>query len=140
MVPIVIQFVHVVSNSANTAHSMVTPLSRHLQETNICNMSWSDFQYSWKNIQFSVRIFLKILQMNYFLPKIKNWNTGQDILEILLPGGCLVSSIKIAQAMFPESCTPWPHMKCGAVHPLKLAFYCRDLQCHKTICNNLQWN
>ncbi len=80
----------------------------------------------------------KILKIKYSLTKIKNKNFGCDILDILLLGKCLVISVQIGHAVFAESRVPWPHVEFGAVDSMKLAFYCSELQCLETICNDQQ--
>ncbi len=99
-----------------------------------------NFNFCEKIFNFSKKNSQKIWKINYFLPKIKIENSGRDTHYILLLSKCLVISVKTGRAVFAESRAPWPHVEFGAVHSMKLAFYCSELQWLETICNEPQSN
>ncbi len=147
---------HFGSASWNIHHSLFsTSFTAHVIQPTLLNQPWRHstdiekrpispvchgrifkFWFSRRNIQFMLKNFSKNIKNK----KSKNRNSRHDILETLLLSKCLVISVKIGQAVFAESRAPWPHVEFGAVHSMKLAFYCSELQCLETICNDPQLN
>ncbi len=103
----------------------------------------------WRGFLLFINVKNYLHSRKYFLNFHKKWNnslahqksnSGLHIPSISVLYKFPGRDIKIPWAVFAESRTTWPHTDFGAVNSMELGFYCRDLQCLKTMCKLLQLN